>query len=150
MNKIILGLSMLAMMLMSNSAYAIQLALDNFNAHYGLKVTSCSLCHTSPPALNNFGVNFKSSGGGKPSYSPNFTTLDSLDADANNIPNGQQIANGKSPADNNITLASLSTGPGATPLGTASVTGCISSGVSAFALIALSMLGLGFLLRRQG
>ena len=129
------------------SANAEQQALTNFNANYATNVTSCNLCHGGIPSLNAFGSDFLAQGGFKSAYAANFAALDGLDSDANGTNNGIQIrTDALSPADANITLASLSAG---LPQDPASVVGCVTSLATTPLMMFLALFGLGLLVRKK-
>jgi hypothetical protein len=108
-----------AMVFGTSAANADQLALTNLNGQYGLSLTSCSVCHSSVPALNVFGDDFLAAGGSKTAYSPTWATLDAGDADGDGILNGAELQAGSDPA--------LAAGETAVTQETASVTGCMAN-----------------------
>jgi len=133
----------------ATTASAQALALTNFNANYTTTVTSCALCHTTATTsgtLNTFGANFKTAGGAKTAYMPNWGTLDGMDADGNGVFNGVQIAAGDAPAGNG-TLAAITDIVVAG--GTSSGGGCVTSSVTTPLMMVLAMLSLGFFVRRK-
>jgi len=139
--KVLAAAAVVMMSFNSTPAQAVQLALDNLNANYGTSLTSCSLCHTSPPTLSVFGQAFKAAGGGRSLYAPNFATLSAGDADGDGTTNGAEILAGTDPNSSATTIGS--TGP------TASVGGCMTENLTAPLLMFGSLLGLAFLARRK-
>jgi len=122
-------------------ASAEQAALNNLNGQYGVNLTSCSLCHTSAPALNVFGLDFIAANGTKNSgYNPNWATLDAGDADGDGVTNGAEIQAGTDPH--------LAPGQTATTE-TASVTGCMTGSVATPLMLLLAMLSLGLVSGRK-
>ncbi|WP_038246520.1 hypothetical protein [Ghiorsea bivora] len=127
------------------------LALSNFNVNYGTTVTSCALCHTTNATtgtLNAFGANFKTAGGAKTAYMPNWATLDGMDADADGVLNGAQIAAGNAPAGNG-TLAAPTDIVVTTTAASSSGGGCVTSSLTTPLMMVLAMLSLGFFVRRK-
>ncbi|HID35909.1 MAG TPA: hypothetical protein EYP39_00810 [Ghiorsea sp.] len=148
MKFFVLSLSaMFAMLFSTHVAHAEQQALTNFNSNYATNVTSCNLCHGGIPGLNSFGLDFRAQGGTKAAYNANFAGLDALDSDGNGTNNGIQIrTDALSPADANITLASLSD---PLPQDFASTTGCMTSGFATPWLMFFAMFMFGFMVKRK-
>jgi len=134
----------------ATTASAQALALTNFNANYKTTVTSCALCHTTATTtsgtLNTFGLNFKTAGGAKNAYMPNWGNLDGMDADGNGTSNGSQIAAGDAPAGNGTLTAIKDI---VVDGGGSSGGGCVASSVTTPLMMVLAMLSLGFFVRRK-
>lgn len=70
--------------------------LSSFNTRYpGNKMAGCSLCHTSPPALNTYGADFKAAGRNAAA----FTLIENRDSDGDGFSNLQEIQSGSYPGD---------------------------------------------------
>jgi hypothetical protein len=95
--------------------------LNQFNTRYGTtgtKLNSCTLCHSTTPALNSYGAAFKNN-------SHNFATIEPLDSDGDGFSNiveinartfpGNSSSKPSSPADKTPPTASLSIGAFSTP-----------------------------------
>ena len=153
MKKIITAAAIAGALTMgANTASAEPTAITTFNANYGTTISNCAVCHTtstgSGGARNAFGDNFKTAGGVKSAYTPNWTSLDAMDADADGTLNGAEIAAGNAPAGNG-TLASptdIATTPAPTSGGGG---GCVTSSVTTPLMMVLAMLSLGFFVRRK-
>ncbi len=83
----------------ATTASALQGALNTLNAHYTTNLTACTICHTSPPAVNAFGAEYLAAGGDKTgAIAPNWVILDAGDADGDGITNAAEFAAGTNPA----------------------------------------------------
>ena len=126
----------------ASTASAEATALTNLNNNYGVALTSCFVCHSSTPALNVFGADFKAEGGTKgASYIPNWTNLSALDSDGDGVANDAEFAAGTDPA--------LAPGATGTTQETASVTGCMTGSFSAYGLMLLGLLISSAVFRRK-
>ena len=158
LKKIVTTAAMLsALTLSANTASAEPPALGTFNANYTTAVTNCLLCHTTSTAaggvLNSFGLNFKTAGGTKPAYGPNFGALDVMDADGDGTDNKTQIVAGNAPAGNGtltaFTVPAAAPAPAAPGGGGGGGGGCVTSSVTTPLMMVLAMLSLGFFVRRK-
>ncbi len=88
-NKLLLSIVMAVfccLTLASGSALALSGYLTEFNTRYGTggtEINSCGLCHSTMPALNNFGVDY--------SVSNSFATIENLDSDSDSFSNIDEI-----------------------------------------------------------
>ncbi|OIP99548.1 MAG: hypothetical protein AUK35_06650 [Zetaproteobacteria bacterium CG2_30_46_52] len=139
--KTLVACAVVMMSMNATTAHAEQQALDNLNNNYGTNLSSCSLCHTSAPALSVFGQAFKAAGGSKNAYSPDFVALSAGDADGDGTTNGAEILAGTDPNSSATTIGT--TGP------SASVGGCMTSGFTAPLMMLGALLGLALFARRK-
>ncbi|MDQ7003934.1 MAG: hypothetical protein Q9N67_02990 [Ghiorsea sp.] len=131
-----------AVSLSATTASAQQGALDALNIGFGSNLTSCSVCHTTAPALNTFGDAWRTAGGLKAgSGLVNFTTLGDADIDGDGINNRDEAVAG--------TLQDGLATATATTTTTDSGGGCVTSSVTTPLMMVLAMLSLGFFVRRK-
>jgi hypothetical protein len=109
-------------------------AYKAFNDHY-TNPASCTSCHTgSPGTITQLGIDWKAQGGTSQAGPSTLAGWDALDA---------KYLNTYGPVKSTWTFSAP------TPVGTASVTGCVSSALSTPLMMLFGLLSLGFLLRRK-
>ena len=129
-----------AMSLGAHVASASSSAKVVFDGVYPGNTISCFVCHTGTPgSLTAYGVQYVSAGGINSGTTAAINAIDNLDADNDGNTNGSEIAAGTDPSGNANTASTE----------TASVTGCVSSGLSVPLLMLLALLSLGFLVKRK-
>ncbi len=138
------ALSMIAAFFLPTHAKANTQALTNLQVYSGVNPiqTSCSTCHTSPPALNAFGSRFLALGGSKPSYVLNASaqsTLFAEDTDGDGTNNLAELQAGTNPAGANAGGSQQK----------ASVVGCMTSMLSQQLMMFLAMLSVLFMMWRK-
>ena len=109
-------------------------AYSAFNAHY-ISPASCTSCHTgSPGTITQLGIDWKAQGATSQAGPSTQAGWDALDL---------KYANTYGGVNPNWVFSAP------TPVGTASVTGCIASSLSTPLMMFLAMLGLVFVVRRK-
>ncbi len=96
-------LAVIVMLATLGQAHGNQGALDAFTAQYGDKgINTCSLCHTSAPALNSYGAALAT----LPVTAAKLTAVESADSDGDGFSNIEEINAGTYPGDPNSKPAS--------------------------------------------
>jgi hypothetical protein len=135
MKKITMFTALLAGFCMGSTVASANLGANSaFNAHYTNQAT-CTECHSgSPGTIYQLGIDWKAQGGTSQAGPSTLAGWNALDAN-------YLITYGP--------VKSTWTFSAPTPVGTESVTGCVSSALSTPLMMLISLLSLGFLLRRK-
>ncbi len=138
---------MIAMFVNTITAHAESAALGLLSTYANTTVqTSCSTCHTSPPALNTFGSLYRSLGGTKAAgYVLSATaqsTLLNADTDNDGTTNQAELVAGTNPAGGTSTTTTASNE-------LASTTGCMTSTIPFSIAMLLAILGFTMLRKRE-
>ena len=148
MEKTIFSMFALMVAMFSNTvaAHAESAALALLSNYANTTVqTSCSTCHTSPPALNAFGSLYKGLGGTKAAgyvLTPAAqNTLLTTDTDGDGTTNKAELVAGTNPAGGTSTTTTSNE--------LAATTGCMTSTVPFSIAMLLAVLGLTILTKRE-
>ncbi|WP_038246518.1 hypothetical protein [Ghiorsea bivora] len=135
MKKNIMMASLLGVLSIGSTVASANIGAYNaFNAHY-INPATCTSCHTGTPGVTTtLGVDWKAQGGSSQAGPSTQAGWDALDI---------KYATNYGGVNPNWTFSAP------TPVGTASLTGCVASSLSTPLMMFLAMLSLGFVVRRK-